>query len=121
MPYSGVLRSLSQILQQVLSETEADIRMFYDHLKAHLGSQFCNIALITDFVPELKALLDPGSIKTDDSNEAYQMDNVVAQARFHNLFVEILRSVTHWRMVTLVCFSFLLHSYIASNDLIRVL
>ncbi|KAI7876513.1 hypothetical protein K492DRAFT_210311 [Lichtheimia hyalospora FSU 10163] len=101
VPYSGVLRSLSQILQQVLSETEADIRMFYDHLKAHLGSQFCNIALLADFVPELKALLDPNSIKTDDSNDAYQMDNVEAQARFHNLFVEILRAVTHWRMVTL--------------------
>lgn len=107
-PYSGVLRALSQILQQILSESENDIRLFYDNLKAHLGAQFCNIKLLAEFIPELNTLVfDP--IHDNNSNneaaapsDAYSMDNDETQARFHNLFIETLRAITHWKMITLV-------------------
>ncbi|KAI8138810.1 hypothetical protein BJV82DRAFT_522892 [Fennellomyces sp. T-0311] len=99
VPYITVLRSLSQVLQQILSESEDDIQQFYDHLKTSLGAQFSNIGLLTDFVPELKPLLQSADIST--SSTEVQMDNIEAKNRFHKLFVEIFRVVTLWRMTSL--------------------
>ncbi|CEG84927.1 Putative Serine/threonine protein kinase [Rhizopus microsporus] len=102
VPYSCILKSLSQILQQILSESEDDIHSFYNHLKTHLGSQFCKIELLADLVPELKPLLDP--VDSEDSEDPINMihlDNVETRVRFHTLFVEVFRALTQWRMVTL--------------------
>ncbi|RCI00486.1 hypothetical protein CU098_005326, partial [Rhizopus stolonifer] len=102
VPYSCILKSLSQILQQILSESEDEIHAFYDHLKSHLGAQFCKIELLADLVPELKPLLDP--VDSEDSEEPINqihLDNVETRIRFHTLFVEVFRALTQWRMVTL--------------------
>ncbi|KAI9279158.1 hypothetical protein BY458DRAFT_503330 [Sporodiniella umbellata] len=102
IPYSSVLKSLSQILQQILSEEEEEKHSFYNHLKSHLGSQFCKIELLADLVPELKPLLEPvDSESSEDSGERIHLDNVEARIRFHNLFIEVFRALTQWRMITL--------------------
>ncbi|CEP08745.1 hypothetical protein [Parasitella parasitica] len=102
VPYSCILKSLSQILQQILSESEDEIHVFYNHLKSHLGAQFCKIELLADLVPELKPLLDP--VDSEDSEEPIDqihLDNVETRIRFHNLFVEVFRALAQWKMVTL--------------------
>ncbi|OBZ88971.1 Peroxide stress-activated histidine kinase mak2 [Choanephora cucurbitarum] len=102
VPYSCILKSLSQILQQILSESEDEIHAFYDHLKSHLGAQFCKIESLADLVPELRPLLDP--VDSEDSEEPINqihLDNVETRIRFHTLFVEVFRALTQWRMVTL--------------------
>lgn len=102
VPYSCILKSLSQILQQILSESEEDIHAFYNHLKTHLGSQFCKIELLADLVPELRPLLDPvDSEDSEDPIDQIHLDNVETRIRFHNLFVEVFRALSQWRMVTL--------------------
>lgn len=102
VPYSCILKSLSQILQQILSESEDDIHAFYNHLKTHLGSQFCKIELLADLVPELKPLLDPvDSEDSEDPINIIHLDNVETRVRFHTLFVEVFRALTQWRMITL--------------------
>ncbi|KAG1473267.1 hypothetical protein G6F56_001051 [Rhizopus delemar] len=102
VPYSCILKSLSQILQQILSEPEDDKHSFYNHLKSHLGSQFCKIELLADLVPELRPLLEPvDSESSDDSVERIHIDNIEARVRFHNLFVEVFRALAQWKMVTL--------------------
>ena len=103
VPYSCILKSLSQILQQILSESDEEIHAFYSHLKSHLGSQFCKIELLADLVPELRPLLDP--VDSDDSEEPINnihLNDVETRIRFHNLFVEVFRALTQWRMLTLV-------------------
>ncbi|KAI9494151.1 hypothetical protein BDB00DRAFT_819835 [Zychaea mexicana] len=118
VPYSAVIRSLSHILQQILSESEEEIHSFYEHLKISLGAQYSNVSLMTDFVPELKPLLDldaanGSSNKTTDghsdnpatiappSSNTHMIDDMEARTRFHNLYVEVFRAITHWRMTTL--------------------
>lgn len=97
-----MLKSLSQILQQILSESEDDIHNFYNHLKSHLGSQFCQIEILADLVPELKPLMDPvDSEDSEDAIDIIHLDNVETRVRFHNLFIEVLRALTQWRMITL--------------------
>ncbi|KAI9491307.1 hypothetical protein BDB00DRAFT_833957 [Zychaea mexicana] len=103
VPYSAVLKSLSQILQQILSESEDQINAFYEHIKLSLGAQYSNIAMITDYVPELKPLLNRND---DDSQinltESVQVDDIEARrTQFHNLYVELIRAITRWRMTTL--------------------
>ncbi|KAG2222787.1 hypothetical protein INT45_011597, partial [Circinella minor] len=99
VPYSAVLRSLSQILQQILSEP--DIKAFYAHVKLSLGTQFSNISMITDFVPELKCLLNAEEPKNNSNTQSIQMDNIEVRVRFHNLYVELIRAITRWGMTTL--------------------
>jgi hypothetical protein len=108
VPYSCILKSLSQILQQILSESGDEIHTFYNHLKSHLGTQFCKIELLADLVPELKPLLDPVNNESkEETIDQIHLDNVETRIRFHNLFVEVFRALTQWRMVTLVsCFFF---------------
>ncbi|CAO3666661.1 unnamed protein product [Rhizopus stolonifer] len=98
-PYSCILKSLSQILQQILSEPEEDIHLFYNHLKAHLGAQFCKIELLAALVPELKPLLD--STDSEEPINSLHLDNVENRVRFHNLFIEVFRALAQWRMITL--------------------
>ncbi|KAI7875162.1 hypothetical protein K492DRAFT_168413 [Lichtheimia hyalospora FSU 10163] len=110
VPYVGVLRPLSQILQQILSEPEEEIRMFNDHLKMALGAHFSNINTLVDLVPELKTLVyeTPEYTKqhaaTNTSAAADYtgaVDNIEARNRFQNLYVEIMRAICQWRMTTL--------------------
>ena len=104
VPYSGLLRLLSQALQQILSEAEEEVCQFFNHLKAWLGAQFTNISILADMIPELKSLLvacghEDVHIDTEISTKT---DNAEARLRFHNLYVEVFRAVSHWRMVTIV-------------------
>lgn len=77
---------------------------FSDHLKAWLGAQFSNISVLADLVPELKSLLATAGYKNDHTNIeiSIKTDNAEARLRFHNLYVEVFRAVSHWRMVTIV-------------------
>ncbi|KAI8987483.1 hypothetical protein BDF20DRAFT_850535 [Mycotypha africana] len=110
VPYSVIIKCLSQFLQQILSESEDEIHLFYNHLKAHLGAQFCKIELLADLVPELKPLIDP--VDSEDSEEGaagtrrspvskIHLDNVETRIRFHNLFVEVFKALAQWRMMTM--------------------
>ncbi|KAI9488872.1 hypothetical protein BDB00DRAFT_846468 [Zychaea mexicana] len=101
VPYSGILKSLSQVLQQILSESEEEIKHFYDYLKTSLDSQFISIELLADLVPELKPLLDPQQIAQKEVLETIHMDNVETQSRFHTLFMEVFRAINNWRLTTL--------------------
>ncbi|CDS09583.1 hypothetical protein LRAMOSA10943 [Lichtheimia ramosa] len=103
VPYSGLLRLLSQALQQVLSEAEEEVHRFFEHLKAWLGAQFPNISVLAGLVPELKSLLATAGYKNDHTNTeiSMKMDNAEARLRFHNLYVEVFRAVSHWRIVTI--------------------
>ncbi|KAG2224311.1 hypothetical protein INT45_012880, partial [Circinella minor] len=110
VPYSALAKVLSYILQQILSESEDDIRLFYDHLKVSLGVQYSNIGLMTDFVPELNSLLkleeeielkSVGNEIGTDSSTGHKMDDMETRTRFHNLYIEIFRAITYWRMTTL--------------------
>ncbi|CDS05990.1 hypothetical protein LRAMOSA08518 [Lichtheimia ramosa] len=103
VPYSGLLRLLSQALQQILSETEEEVHRFSDHLKAWLGAQFSNISVLADLVPELKSLLATAGYTNDYTKTEISMkaDHAEAQLRFHNLYAEVFRAISHWRMVTI--------------------
>lgn len=112
VPYVGVLRPLSQILQQILSEPEDEIRMFNDHLKMALGAHFSNINTLVDLVPELKTLVyeTPEYTKHHAATNTAAaadytgaVDNIEARNRFQNVYVEVMRAVCQWRMTTLVC------------------
>ncbi|KAI8140084.1 hypothetical protein BJV82DRAFT_715928 [Fennellomyces sp. T-0311] len=99
VPYITILKSLSQILQQILAESEEEIKMFYQHLRQFLGTHFQNISLLIDFIPELKPLLRAKENTAEFSK--VQMDNIELRTRFHKVFVEVIRAITHWRMITL--------------------
>ena len=73
VPYSGLLRLLSQALQQVLSETEEEVHRFFELLKAWLGAQFSNISVLADLVPELKSLLVAAGYKDQRINTEISM------------------------------------------------
>ena len=103
VPYSAVLRSLSQILQQILSEP--DMKAFYAHVKLSLGTQYSNISMITDFVPELKCLLKAEESKNNANMQSMQTNSIEVRAQFHNLFVGLIRAITRWGMTTLVSFT----------------
>ncbi|KAI8148750.1 hypothetical protein BJV82DRAFT_505635 [Fennellomyces sp. T-0311] len=101
VPYATVLESLSQILQQVLSESQEEITRFYDHLKITLGAQFSNIILLTDFVPELRSLLHSSDISADPMQNVDTNNIEQAKVRFQKVFVEVFRAIALWRMTSL--------------------
>ncbi|KAI9245236.1 hypothetical protein BDA99DRAFT_576957 [Phascolomyces articulosus] len=117
VPYSALAKLLSYILQQILSESKDNIRLFFDHFKVSLGDQYSSTTLMTDFVPELKTLLQlemstetlidttkNSSINRTDASSTTtekKMNDNEARTRFHNLYVEIFRAISHWRMTTL--------------------
>ena len=112
VPYSGMIRLLSQALQQILSEAEEEVCRFCDHLKAWLGSQFSNIAVLADLVPELKSLLvatgEKDYFTTARETSQIQVDDVEARLRFHNLYIEVFRAVSNWRMISIVSKAYVL-------------
>lgn len=108
VPYSALLQALSQILQQIMTEPQEEMRRFHHYLRACLGARFSNIGILADFVPELGALLERpdsakgGGVSSKKTMATIQTDNMEAQNRFLNMYVEIFRSITFWRMITLV-------------------
>lgn len=104
VPYSALLQALSQVLQQIMTESQEEMRRFHHYLRACLGARFSNIGILAGFVPELGTLLEkPDSSKGISKDAiAIQTDNIEAQNRFLNMYVEIFRSITFWRMITLV-------------------
>lgn len=107
VPYSALLQALSQILQQIMTEPQEEMRRFHHYLRACLGARFSNIGILADFVPELGALLErpdsaKGGVSSKKAIATIQTDNIEAQNRFLNMYVEIFRSITFWRMITLV-------------------
>ncbi|KAI7857581.1 hypothetical protein BDC45DRAFT_566037 [Circinella umbellata] len=79
-PYNGLLRCLSSVLRQLLTESEAVIHDFYEDLKRQLGPHFSNLRLMVDMVPELKPILsDHGrNVIYDD-----MLPNISTESRFH--------------------------------------
>lgn len=112
-PYGGFIRSVSQILQQILSEPEEETKLFSEYFISSLGAQSCNIHLLINLIPELRSLLYPDDVKKSNVKEGVdddgQADSVETRVRFQNLFVEVIRSISNWHLLTLV--SFLLCDY----------
>lgn len=84
-PYNGLLRCLSLILRQLLTESEHCIREFYSDLKHNLGPQFSNVRLMVSMVPELKPILydyrEQLAPPSDDSHS-----NILnTETRFHSV------------------------------------
>lgn len=107
VPYSALLQALSQILQQIMTEPQEEMRRFHHYLRTCLGARYSNIGILADFVPELGALLErpdsaKGGVPSKKAIATIQTDNMEAQNRFLNMYVEIFRSITFWRMITLV-------------------
>ncbi|CEP16554.1 hypothetical protein [Parasitella parasitica] len=83
-PYNGLLRCLSSILRQLLTESEHVIREFYRDLKENLGPQFSNVRLMVNMVPELKPILydyrERINLPDDDA-----LSNILnTETRFHS-------------------------------------
>ncbi|KAI8379176.1 uncharacterized protein BYT42DRAFT_316414 [Radiomyces spectabilis] len=100
-PYNGLLRSLSSILRQMLTESEPVIRNFYRNLKEELGPQFSNVRLMLDMVPELKPILsdyDETAEKTDN-DVLTSIDNM--ESRFHAVFLNVIRTIAQKKLITL--------------------
>ena len=116
IPYSGLLQVLTQLLQQILSEPNDVIKRFNEHLKKYLGSQFCNIRLLVDYVPELIPLLLDSSttVGSRAGNRTavdghIHMKNEETRKKFQSMLVGIFRSITYWQMTTLVSFPYVMH------------
>lgn len=80
-PYHGLLRCLSSVLRQLLTESEAVIHDFYQELKEQLGPHFSNVHLMVGMVPELKPILsdhDWNNVEDDD-----MIPNINTESRFH--------------------------------------
>lgn len=77
-PYNGLLRCLSSILRQLLTESETVIQDFYCDLKQQLGPHFSNVRLMVGMVPELKPIL------SDHDHNDLEEDMIPnAESRFH--------------------------------------
>ncbi|KAI9243547.1 hypothetical protein BDA99DRAFT_530153 [Phascolomyces articulosus] len=97
-PYNGLLRCLSSILRQLLTESEAVIHDFYEDLKRQLGPHFSNVRLMVDMVPELKPILsDHGrNVIYDD-----MLPNISTESRFHAVFLNVIKTITRKKTITL--------------------
>lgn len=92
-PYNGLLRCLSSILRQLLTESEHVIREFYSDLKYNLGPQFSNVKLLVSMVPELKPILygyqEKSKLPDDDS-----LANILnTESRFHSVIDTTLEAL----------------------------
>ncbi|ODQ54724.1 hypothetical protein SAICODRAFT_53827 [Saitoella complicata NRRL Y-17804] len=127
-PYGAILRGISSIMRQVLTESEAAIGEFYQELKAFLGPQFGNIYFMVDLVPELRPVLNfdaesgggsqtgPGLTGKDSNSNlaasveantsaapaAHAPSNSSAKLRFVAMFLDVLRMLAQSKMITLV-------------------
>ncbi|RUS27373.1 AAA ATPase domain-containing protein, partial [Jimgerdemannia flammicorona] len=97
IPYSPILRCVSTILKQLLTESEDEIHRFYTRLRDNLGPQFVNVQLMIDLVPELKPIL--ANMPSLPALE--QLSSGENVARFHSVFLEVIRSIAQRRMLTL--------------------
>ncbi|KAI9489290.1 hypothetical protein BDB00DRAFT_843739 [Zychaea mexicana] len=97
-PYNGLLRCLSSILRQLLTEPEAVIHDFYEDLKRRLGPHFSNVRLMVDMVPELKPILSDHGRNTiyDD-----MLPNISTESRFHAVFLNVIKTIMRKKTITL--------------------
>ncbi|KAG0187507.1 hypothetical protein DFQ28_006262 [Apophysomyces sp. BC1034] len=100
-PYNGLLRCLSSILRQLLTESEAVIRDFYEDLKEQLGPQFSNVRLMVDMVPELKPILSDYGRDSSQNDDDDVLSSVNTESRFHAVFLNVIRTIARKKMITL--------------------
>lgn len=84
-PYNGLLRCLSSILRQLLTESEHVIREFYKDLKHNLGPQFSNVRLMVNMVPELKPILYDYREKINLPDDDALSNILNTETRFHSV------------------------------------
>lgn len=82
-PYNGLLRCLSSILRQLLTESEHVVREFYKDLKENLGPQFSNVRLMVNMVPELKPILYDYREKVNVPDDDALSSILNTETRFH--------------------------------------
>lgn len=100
IPYGCILQCISLILKQLLTESEAEIAHFHKILRTSLGAQLANVRLIMDIVPELKPIF--GNMGFEQMPEVEQLNSAESRARFHSIFIEVIRIIANWKMLTLV-------------------
>lgn len=82
-PYNGLLKCLSLILRQLLTESENVIREFYQDLKHNLGPQFSNVRLMVSMVPELKPILYDYRERISPPDDDALLSILNTETRFH--------------------------------------
>lgn len=82
-PYNGLLRCLSSILRQLLTESEHVVREFYKDLKENLGPQFTNVRLMVNMVPELRPILYDYREKINIPDDDALSTILNTETRFH--------------------------------------
>lgn len=82
-PYNGLLRCLSSILRQLLTESEPVVREFYKDLKDNLGPQFSNVRLMVNMVPELRPILYDYKEKINVPDDDALSTILNTETRFH--------------------------------------
>ncbi|RUS18131.1 hypothetical protein BC937DRAFT_89117, partial [Endogone sp. FLAS-F59071] len=98
IPYGCILQCISLILKQLLTESEVEIAHFHKILRNSLGAQLVNVRLIIDIVPELKPIFS--NMSFEQIPEVEQLNSAENRARFHSIFVEVIRIIASWRMLT---------------------
>ncbi|KAI8372185.1 hypothetical protein BD560DRAFT_434473 [Blakeslea trispora] len=102
-PYNGLLKCLSSILRQLLTESEHVVREFYKDLKKTLGPQFSNVRLMVNMVPELKPILSDNQdndVNTNLNEDA--LSNILnTETRFHSVYLNIVRVIAKKKLLTL--------------------
>ncbi|KAI7874264.1 uncharacterized protein EV154DRAFT_486946 [Mucor mucedo] len=100
-PYNGLLRCLSSILRQLLTESEHVVREFYKDLKDNLGPQFSNVRLMVNMVPELRPILYDYREKVNVPDDDALSSILNTETRFHAVFLNIIRCIARKKMITL--------------------
>ncbi|GAA5806716.1 hypothetical protein MFLAVUS_000064 [Mucor flavus] len=100
-PYNGLLRCLSSILRQLLTESEHVVREFYKDLKENLGPQFTNVRLMVNMVPELRPILYDYREKINVPDDDALSTILNTETRFHAVFLNIIRCIARKKMITL--------------------
>jgi hypothetical protein len=101
-PYNGLLRCLSSILRQLLTESEHVVREFYKDLKENLGPQFSNVRLLVNMVPELKPILYDYRERLIPPDDDALSSILNTETRFYAVFLNIIQCIARKKMITLV-------------------
>jgi len=80
-PYSAIIQAFQVLVKQILSESEAKIKIWKDNLLAALGA---NGKLITDVIPEVEWIIGPQPALPDLGPEE-------SKNRFHFVFEQFLK------------------------------
>ncbi|RCI03442.1 hypothetical protein CU098_009048, partial [Rhizopus stolonifer] len=100
-PYNGLLRCLSSILRQLLTESEHVVRDFYKDLKESLGPQFSNVRLMVNMVPELKPILHD-YLEVNNTIDDDAISSILnTETRFHSVYLNIIRTIARRKLLTL--------------------